>query len=82
MNHNVRAEFDGELQIRTQKCVINHHRQVAFVGQLGNRRDIGDAKRGVGRCLEVEHLRIRAQRVAHQIRHGSVNEAEFQPEVH
>jgi len=81
MNHDVRAQFDGALQIGTQKCVIDHHREIAIAGQLGNRRDIGHAERGVSRRFDVQHLRIWTKRPAHEIRHGRVHEAEFQAEV-
>src|SRR6267143_1058803 len=81
MNHDVRAQFDGALQIGTQKCVIDHHREIAIAGQLGNRRDIGHAERRVGRRFDVQHLRIWTKRPAHEIRHGRVHEAEFQAEV-
>src|SRR2546429_9840444 len=82
MNHDVRAEFDRALQIGTQKCVIDHHREVALAGQLGNRRDIGNAESRVGRRFEVQHFRIWTQRPAHEIRHGGVHDTEFQAEVH
>jgi len=82
MNHDVRAQFDRALQIGTQKCVIDHHREVALARQLGNRRDISNAERGVGRRFEVQHFRIWTQRPAHEIGYGGVHEAEFQAEVH
>src|SRR5947208_1786511 len=82
MHNDVRAELDGTLQIRTEKGVIDRHREITLAGQLGNRRDIGDAESGVGRRLDINHFRIGAQRGTHKIRNGRVHEAEFEPEVH
>ncbi len=58
VNHNVRAEFDGPLQIGTQKRVIDDDRKVAVAGEFGNGRDIRNAHSGVSWRLKVQHFRI------------------------
>ena len=58
VDDDVRAKFNGALEIGAEKSVVDDELDVALVDELRHLRDVGDAHRGIGRRLDVQHLRV------------------------
>ena len=72
---------DWPLQVRTKERVVHHQRQVSLICNVGHIGDVGDDHRRVGRCLDVEHLRVRTNPRPHGLRIRRVYEAELQSKL-
>src|SRR5271157_4526308 len=81
MDYDVRTEFDGALQIRSEKRVVDDQNGMALVRELGHRGYVGQTHGGVGRCFDVQHFGIRTQGPKHYRRVSRVDKAEFQTEM-
>ena len=57
VQHVVGPQRQRVLQIRRRKCIV--HNQLGAVEQFGDRRDVGDRQRRIGRGLQPHEFRIR-----------------------
>src|SRR5215471_9880489 len=59
VNDDVSAEFDRPLEVGAEESVVHDERGVALRGDFSHGRDVGDAHRGVGWRLDIEHAGVR-----------------------
>jgi hypothetical protein len=53
---------EGELQVGGEEGVVHRHQRAAVVGEPGDRGDVADVHDRIGRGLQVNQLRLGAQR--------------------
>lgn len=63
VDHHIRSQFQGTLEIRGGKGVVTNHLDfwIVSVYQVADRLDVGDFQVGVGRGFQVHHSGVRAQ---------------------
>ena len=74
IDHAVGAERERRLKDRRREHVVDDERRAGFVRDIGDRRDIDDFERRIGRRLQKEGLGIRPHRVAPLVEVGAVDQ--------
>src|SRR4029077_3662539 len=82
VDDDMRAQFDGPLEVRAEECVIDDERDAPLSGELAERGEIRDPQGGVRGSLHIKHFGVRAERAEHRILRRGVDKGEFEAEVH
>ncbi|MNP15170.1 hypothetical protein D3C76_1075160 [compost metagenome] len=81
MHHQVRPQFQRSLQVGRAVGVIDHHGDSVLVRKRCHGSDIGHLHVRVGRCFEVDHLGLPADRRFKRLQVSHVDMADLDPEL-
>ena len=74
IDHAIGAERERRLKKRRREHVVDYERRAGFMRDIGNRRDVDDLERRIGRRLQKEGLGVRPHRVAPLVEIGAVDQ--------
>ena len=77
VDDEIRAQRKRALQRRAGPGRIDRQRAPGRVGDLGQRGDVGDAQDRVGGRLDIDQLRVRAQRGLHLLQVAGIHQADL-----
>ena len=80
IDHAIGAERERRLKKRRREHVVDYERRACFMRDIGNRRDVDDLERRIGRRLQKEGLGIRPHRVAPLVEIDAVDQRRGNPE--
>ena len=81
VNHDIGSLEQGLLAVRRHKGVIHNQQHAPLMGDPGDRFDIDQGERWVGRRFDVHHFGFRADGFADLIRVGGINETHVNTEL-